>query len=564
MTAFSRAGGRVRLNALTSLRFVAAAMIVLHHLRGLFGVPQNVGDPFVLDHGVAFFFVLSGFVLTYSYPSLEHVGTPRFLRARIARIWPAHLASLALLFLVFPHDLRSAVPQYSIKQLVANVTLIHGWIPLLRYYFSFNAVSWSISTEFGFYLCFPLLIRNWRRTWASKLAAGFLLLVAMIAMGNAWPEMEASLTYVNPLGRLFEFILGMTAALWWQMIGSRVRLTRAVGTLIELSTIALVVMCMYYSAPTAVWAQPWIGSAGTAWLVHGGVTCVPFALLIVVMAFEAGFIAKALTGFVPVLLGEISYSVYLLHQLLTRFYWQYPRAFSAVPNWAGLAVFVILLLLMAHLMWRLIERPLRRLLQASPTEAPRSAASSTEKEGVLSWRGIAAESAALVVVGLLVGYVAVIRPSIMIVDSRHVERVERESASELRGVVFGGRLALRGAEISRTSEETVLELAWESLASQHLRSRVLVHILDDRGKILSQADYDQDTAHSEVSPGMLWCDHIALASAALRDAKTIAIGFYGADSNALIADRGPRDWDDHRLLVPLASAPAAVSSGFRR
>ena len=352
-----------RLNALTSLRFVAAALIVLHHLRGLFGVPQTVGEPVVLDQGVAFFFVLSGFVLTHAYPSLEGVGARHFLRARIARIWPAHLASLALLFALFPHALRSAGPDYSIAQLAANVTMIHGWIPQPGYYFSFNAVSWSISTEFGFYLCFPFLMRNWRNTWGWKLAAALALVVAVIAMGNAWPAMEVGLTYVNPLGRVFEFTIGMAAALWWQSTGSAVRVTRAAGTLIELAIIGLVVTVVYYSVSAAVWAEPLVGSAGTAWLLHGGIACVPFALLIVVMASEAGAISNALTSSVPVLLGEISYSVYLLHQLLTRLCWQHPAPISAVPNWAGLLIFWALLLLIAYLMWRLIERPLRRMLR---------------------------------------------------------------------------------------------------------------------------------------------------------------------------------------------------------
>jgi peptidoglycan/LPS O-acetylase OafA/YrhL len=188
----------------------------------------------------------------------------------------------------------------------------------------------------------------------------------MIAVGNAWPAMEVGLTYVNPLGRLFEFTIGMAAALWWQSIGSSVKVSRPAGTLIELATIGLVATVMYWSVSAAVWADPWVGSAGTAWLLHGGIACVPFALLIVVMASEAGAISRALTRSVPVLLGEISYSVYLLHQLLTRLCWQYPAAISAVPNWAGLLIFWTLLLLMAYLMWRLVERPSRRMLRGSP------------------------------------------------------------------------------------------------------------------------------------------------------------------------------------------------------
>ncbi len=92
-----------RLDALTALRFIAATMIVLHHSRGNFGIPGAVGDYFNFAQAVTFFFILSGFVLAYSYPTLS--GLPavgRFYRARIARLWPLHFTTfvLAMGFLV--------------------------------------------------------------------------------------------------------------------------------------------------------------------------------------------------------------------------------------------------------------------------------------------------------------------------------------------------------------------------------------------------------------------------------------------------------------------------------
>ena len=85
------------INSLTGLRFIAAFLVILHH----FGKPplpqfeQSVRN--VLDHGfvaVTLFFILSGFILTYSYMSQE--GSPKtskrtFWVARFARIYPVYL-----------------------------------------------------------------------------------------------------------------------------------------------------------------------------------------------------------------------------------------------------------------------------------------------------------------------------------------------------------------------------------------------------------------------------------------------------------------------------------------
>lgn len=77
-----------KLDQLTSLRFFAALMIVIHHSTGLFGI-KNIS--FHIGQGVSSFFVLSGFILSYVYPKLENwYEIKKFWKARIARLWPAH------------------------------------------------------------------------------------------------------------------------------------------------------------------------------------------------------------------------------------------------------------------------------------------------------------------------------------------------------------------------------------------------------------------------------------------------------------------------------------------
>lgn len=170
-----------KLNALTSLRFFAAAMIVLGHCHGVFENTNRIAEIFALNQAVSFFFVLSGFILVYVYPALNNSRDRyHFLLARVARIWPAHIASFLLLLILAPMTLRPTISDSVPWIILTNIFMVHSWIPLWNYFLSFNGVSWSISTEFFFYLCFPLLIYRWSQTWFRKLFFSFLLVLTMI------------------------------------------------------------------------------------------------------------------------------------------------------------------------------------------------------------------------------------------------------------------------------------------------------------------------------------------------------------------------------------------------
>src|SRR6266446_3820239 len=144
-----------QIKCLTSLRFFAAAMIVVFHSVNAFRIWDNTKIPYPLAQGVSFFFVLSGFILTYVYPSLKggH-GIRDFYVARIARIWPAHFVAFLLLLLLIPSGGWVWKGEHLWEIGITNLSLVHAWIPVASYYFSFNSVSWSISTEAFFYLAF--------------------------------------------------------------------------------------------------------------------------------------------------------------------------------------------------------------------------------------------------------------------------------------------------------------------------------------------------------------------------------------------------------------------------
>lgn len=353
-----------RLDALTSLRFFAAGAIVIHHLSGQFGVPANFTSNLNLGQGVTFFFILSGFILAYVYPQLDGPRARRFLVARIARIWPLQVVML-LATLPFALPLiRTWTVTQGVGITLAHFTLLHAWVPDPKYGIAFDPPSWSLSAELFFYLCFPLLIWRWRTTWHWKIVLTLLLVVgvAMLRYIPAFKSLDPPvLIYKLPVANLFEFTLGIGAMHIWRALQPRITFSRWVGTAIELSSLLLVGVVMLHTIDwaTRLMRVPLIGREGFIWLGNSGFVFLPFAILIVVMALDMGWVARALQTPFLVLLGEISFSVYMVHYAILIFADAHPPLYAAYSYPMLRAVYLGAVLLTAYVTWTLIEMPSR-------------------------------------------------------------------------------------------------------------------------------------------------------------------------------------------------------------
>lgn len=366
-----------RLDSLTSLRFAAAAMIVVLHARGMFGIPADFLAALPLSQGVSFFFVLSGFILTYVHPTLGSWDERRdFVAARIARIWPAHAAAFVTLVILLPPSLRDG----GIGLGLLNLTMLHAWIPMQWSFYSFNGPSWSISTELFFYLCFPLLIQGFARTWRIKLALSIVVVLAIVVtldrlgVPATTTDKKAvttlGLVYVEPVVRLLEFILGMCVAIARSRVVGRLRIGPPAGTVLEAATL-VVVFAALLALPRGVARLDvhTIGNAARTLLENS--SCAPvFALLIGVSSLESGLLSRGLRWGPAVLLGEISYSIYLFHEVLIRIVeYKWPALSNGQVPLAW-AIYGILLIVVAYLSWHFVEKPARRVVRnllASPT-----------------------------------------------------------------------------------------------------------------------------------------------------------------------------------------------------
>lgn len=220
----------VRLNWLTAMRALAMAPVFIFHITSpgitpLTGKTDTTVQNWSLCLGtaaVSFFFILSGFVLTWSIRPNRTPGY--FIRRRLARIFPNHLATFALAMVIFAGSITPA------SIWIRNLLLVHTWVPNLSAIWSVNQPSWSLACELFCYLCFPLLYAGIRRIGPGKLwlwaaiVAGLVIAVPAIAylalpsqnkltmFGIPASVQQYWFVYAFPPVRMLEFILGILMA----------------------------------------------------------------------------------------------------------------------------------------------------------------------------------------------------------------------------------------------------------------------------------------------------------------------------------------------------------------
>lgn len=358
--------GRPQLPALTGVRFMAAFMVVMLHARSALrlDVPPVLRQ--VVESGqlsVTLFFILSGFILVYTYaradqPDTLSVSRATFWRARFARIYPVYALGLLLDAPFFLGAWSNGGLHLSGPVTLALApVLAQAWVPPSACVW--NCPGWSISAEAFFYLLFPALLPlaltlSRRVAWA-RLAFLWLLsllpVVAVMLLNPALPRgvQALDLLYYGPLFRVPEFLLGMALAQRFLTAPPGLREART-ARWISLVVIAALVL-----------AGPDVMNNNLR-----NVLSIPaFGALIWGLAPGQGKVAVTLARPVAVYLGEISYGLYILHAPLLNL-----MVTLGAQTWAqGQPVLVTLgavlvgVILLAALTYRFLERPAQAALR---------------------------------------------------------------------------------------------------------------------------------------------------------------------------------------------------------
>ena len=356
---------RNRLPSLTGLRIFGSVAVVLCHVGNGFASAPSLTVAAAYGYaGVSFFFMLSGFVLTWS-----DTGQParRFWWLRFSRIWPLQLLLMVFAYTVISSHVKVPGPLGHLAELL----LIQAWVPDNQVYAGGNGVTWSLSVEMFFYLVFPFAIVGLRRlrgrgvavTAAVTLAlmAGLPLIVSLAGL-STYSSLYYWLFFVFPPYRFGEFLLGMLLARA-MVLGWRAS--------------APVLACLAAAAGIAgvTWAM-------TAFTVSTGTPVArPFVALLAIPFFALLLCAAAtrdqrpgawcLGSKVLTRLGEWSFALYLVHaeaMVVTARYgwWVNPGGLWGL---AGLLAFLALVIAAAAALHYLVEKPVERRLRRVPLGA---------------------------------------------------------------------------------------------------------------------------------------------------------------------------------------------------
>lgn len=207
-----------RLDGITGLRWWAAFAVFAHHIQNLVVLPPPIAAVASFGHlGVAFFFVLSGFVLTWSWRA--DVDKRTFWWRRFSRIYPLTLVTLLLAIPVFysftPDPAQPWVKPVDIGILVLCVLVLQGWWREPQILFAGNPAAWTLTVEAFFYAMHPFISAPLKRLGrrGALIAAGAVVLFALgtrlitLLDPGGW---VAALPW--PILRLNEFVLGMCLA----------------------------------------------------------------------------------------------------------------------------------------------------------------------------------------------------------------------------------------------------------------------------------------------------------------------------------------------------------------
>jgi peptidoglycan/LPS O-acetylase OafA/YrhL len=286
---------------LDSLRGVCALMVALFHFNAysIFKQVTFFRNAYLF---VDFFFVLSGFVIAANYQSrlASGFGVRKFMLLRFGRLYPLYFFVLVCFLIVealFAQPLAFAPPQKSLDTVLANIFLLQSFG--IFSFDTWNKPGWTIAVEFWTCLLFGAVGSLWPRMTVLILAGLSLISLYFIA-SNTTTGIDVRFDF-GMLRCIVGFSTGVTVFAIWKKINT-FQIDERLAFVIETLIVLLIVVFVSAVAQTN----------------YSLFAPLVFAVVILVFSYERGPISFFLKHQIFVLLGIMSYSIYLVHMFIQK------------------------------------------------------------------------------------------------------------------------------------------------------------------------------------------------------------------------------------------------------
>lgn len=357
---------------LNALRGIAALLVVLLHSKDMVTYGLHLALPFeipLISKGalaVDLFFALSGFVLMHAYhkrfESVSFSQYGQFIQNRLARIYPLYLAVLLALGLLKAMALCHWIPYLPILNskidtdawsFISSILMIQSWH--LHDNWTWNLPAWSISSEWFVYLIAPFIISACIKLRHPVQIILLYCVSAALVFGLHFIYPDSYFTYdFGNIRMLSEFCMGVCMYQTYQWLTSR-QVKLPYTLLFTITAITSLGLMAFADVNNAI-------------LVNLNIFLILFA------ANAGGLIRKFLSSKPMFYLGEISYSIYIIHFAIVSFLSSVMRPMLVTVSGQGygvyLAVCTVTCILLAHFSYQYIESPCRNWLKSKDKKLP--------------------------------------------------------------------------------------------------------------------------------------------------------------------------------------------------
>lgn len=361
---------------LDGLRGAAALMVVWYHVFEGFAFAQG-GTIDVFNHGhlgVDFFFMLSGFVISYAYDdrwqsdNKEKLTIANFFKRRLIRLHPMLIIGAVIGCITFllqggvKWDGTETESQWIITALMLTMLFVPAY-PGTGYdvrgngeMYSLNGPSWSLFFEYIGNIIYALLIRRLsNKALGTLVALTGIIWVWFIAadvsgydmIGIGW-TLDKTNFFGGLLRMMFPFSLGMLMARNFKPIKIK-----------GIFWISIIVLFILFSMPYI----PKNGNISLNGLYE--LFCIVFVFPVIVWLAASGNTGDATSTKVCSFLGDISYPLYIVHYPIMYLFYAWlieNKLYTLEETWPVVIMVIAINITLAYASLKLYDEPVRRWL----------------------------------------------------------------------------------------------------------------------------------------------------------------------------------------------------------